>query len=515
MCFGYTPLCSPQCQCVTSSTLGLCTLLAGGYIARKIQCYRNALSAAGNDAKVAAARNVVVVGANEITAETAGVAKETTKPNNTATAMQKEEKADDDASGPKEIPEGSRISDTNDLSNNEDGMNSIDGDHTSLERKIRDHTGSTSSITEADTRNKEGQKIIGDAEFRLVGSNTATLATVKDVTPKAPDKAPPVTPGRAGRCGSQSLLNSASKEHAGEIKDETEDEDDGRIPTIVTEKEKSVSANLHAKSCLGSSEMRQYIAGELPDFKESKSTFPVGSVTKPKFFYDATEKRYIALAHNKDESDTEAVKGGERGLSEVLNDIKNDLDSRSSSAKIPTRILIPLQQISKGHWTLLAINTQASGTGPTTATHYDSKGRFSASRAKDMLASKAQRRITKWVQGAFSTKNKVKFEYCGEQGMLDFHNCGRYVLIKLRGLLDPGATKLSIDDINKSLYRGEEQTNTQEETSGRKNKKQLMKGLLGGMLGLTSRMPNSQGSESDTLPGESSASDGWEMMGEE
>jgi hypothetical protein len=88
-------------------------------------------------------------------------------------------------------------------------------------------------------------------------------------------------------------------------------------------------------------------------------------------------------------------------------------------------------------------------------------------------------------------------------------------LIKLRGLLDPGATKLSIDDINKSLCRREEQTNTQEETSGRKNKKQLMKGLLGGMLGLTSRMPNSQGSESDTLPGESSASDGWEMMGEE
>ena len=254
-------------------------------------------------------------------------------------------------------------------------------------------------------------------------------------------------------------------------------------------------------------------------FKESGETFQTGGVERSVFFYkeeedcNLTKRTYIALAHDEEPDASNVQFSGERSIQTVLQTITTHLQHRDNEGT--TNILIPLQQIRKGHWTLLAINTQASGTGPTTATHYDSKGRFSASRAKDMLASKAQRRITKWVQGAFSTKNKVKFEYCGEQGMLDFHNCGRYVLIKLWGLLDPGATKLSIDDINKSLYRGEEQTNTQEETSGRKNKKQLMKGLLGGMLGLTSRMPNSQGSESDTLPGESSASDGWEMMGEE
>ena len=277
------------------------------------------------------------------------------------------------------------------------------------------------------------------------------------------------------------------------------------------------STTIAPSEALKSEDMRAVI--ETFGFKESGETFQTGGVERSVFFYkeeedcNLTKRTYIALAHDEEPDASNVQLSGERSIQTVLQTITTHLQHRDNEGT--TNILIPLQQISKGHWTLLAITSKPSGKPESnklsvTATHYDSKGQFSLSHIIDIMTPQGLERIKNAVKEYFSTKT-VKCKYVGTQGLLDHHNCGRYVLIKLRGLLDPGATKLSIDDINRSLYRGEEQTNTQEETSGRKNKKQLMKGLLG----LTSRMPNSQGSESDTLPGESSASDGWEMMGEE
>jgi myosin heavy subunit len=269
--------------------------------------------------------------------------------------------------------------------------------------------------------------------------------------------------------GGQALLNSADEDD-GRIKDEdnswTEDEDNSWTEDDFSNysgniaEENSGSTKIDSRSCLPSWAMRKYIIENLPGFEASEATFNTGGVDRPRFFYKKEVGRSermvcIALAHNKRENDAGAEKSGERSLQVVLNDINEYLAIRPSSAETPTSILIPLQQISKKHWTLLEIHVSASLEGGVAATHYDSKRLLSFSRTKDTLFSNAGERITAWVQEAFSTESKVEFKYCGEQGVNDCINCGRYTLIRLRRLLDPETPELSLEEINRSL-NGEE-----------------------------------------------------------
>ncbi|MFM2428491.1 MAG: hypothetical protein RL012_375 [Bacteroidota bacterium] len=271
--------------------------------------------------------------------------------------------------------------------------------------------------------------------------------------------------------GGQALLNSADEDD-GRSKDEdnswTEDEDNSWTEDDLSNysgniaEENSGSTKINSQSCLPSWAMRKYIIENLPGFEASEATFNTGGVDRPRFFYKKEVGRsermvYIALAHNKRENDAAAEESGERSLQVVLDDIKKDLAERKTTTQpLPsTSILIPLQQISKKHWTLLEIHVSASLEGGVAATHYDSKRLLSFSRTKDTLFSNAGKRITAWVQEAFSTESKVEFKYCGEQGVNDCINCGRYTLIRLRRLLDPETPELSLEEINRSL-NGEE-----------------------------------------------------------
>jgi hypothetical protein len=302
------------------------------------------------------------------------------------------------------------------------------------------------------------------------------------------------------------------------------DEDDGFLLDDVdhtssnVSKETGSAAKIDPTSRLGSSELRRYIVSELLDFKASEATLDFGNTGRPIFFYkeDAgpnKERVYIALAHNSDFDDLATAKGGERRLSKVLEDIKKHLGDVPSYS-----ILIPLQQTSKAHWTLLEIKKSTSLAASVSVTHYDSKSRCSLSYLRDISTTKAWPRIKKCVQKTFSVEFKLKRVYDDKQGFWDFHNCGRYVLIKLRHLLDPEAKALSLENIDRSLNR-EEHPNTREKSSGWISKLQNGARSVRDHLsrtrtpsGIKKRTSNDQDRESDTLSEESSDSEDWEVM---
>ena len=211
---------------------------------------------------------------------------------------------------------------------------------------------------------------------------------------------------------------------------------------------------------LNSSHMRTFIS-QL-GFRESEGTFPVGTSKKCKFFYkkgDSSQgKVYIALAHNKEKGHAEAQTSGENSLSTVLEKIKKDIEknlitNETDNSKAPIKLLIPLQQISKKHWVLLELEVDISSltAGKATVKHYDPKGKFSVSCAKDYWTSEARKRIKKWVQATFKDTREEDFkipEYTRKQGASDSINCGRYVLKKLFELLKQENHVMSIKDVN-------------------------------------------------------------------
>jgi hypothetical protein len=141
----------------------------------------------------------------------------------------------------------------------------------------------------------------------------------------------------------------------------------------------------------------------------------------------------------------------------VLKDIKTHLESKTENNEAFIKILIPLQQIDKKHWTLLAIDLSVLTANNETATHDDSKGLISRSYIRDISAPASMDRIKKWVQNSFPNIKEVDCQYCNAQGLWDSHNCGRYTLIKLYSLLNPKAQGLFLEAINK-LLNGEAQT---------------------------------------------------------
>lgn len=123
------------------------------------------------------------------------------------------------------------------------------------------------------------------------------------------------------------------------------DEESGRSTVIIPSQR------------LNSAAMRKYIVTAL-DFEASEETFETGGVKRPVFFHKKedgkpTKRTYIALANNRDPGDRESQTSGEQSISIVLQTIKDDLGSHKGM----TRILIPLQQIGKEHWTLLTITS--------------------------------------------------------------------------------------------------------------------------------------------------------------
>jgi hypothetical protein len=208
---------------------------------------------------------------------------------------------------------------------------------------------------------------------------------------------------------------------------------------------------------LTSADMRTVI--DTFHFKESRDIFETGCVERSVFFYkeeddeNSTKRTYIALAHNKKPNHSKAQRSGEQSIQIVLRQIKDHLSDRSNQGT--TNIFIPLQGIINKHWTLLAITLKPSGTPDSnklsvTATHYDPKGRLSASYVKNAVTSYAPERIKNAVERYFHTKT-VNYEYLGTQGLLDHHNCGRYVLLKLGELLKLDTAPKTIEDINKIL----------------------------------------------------------------
>jgi hypothetical protein len=414
-----------------------------------------------------------------------------------------EKKTNGNASGPKEIPKGNSTSYTSDLSDGKDDTSSIEGDHTKTTDAPFD------AKTKEDPNSEEGQRAIRDKALSPLNSNPEDLATLNNATPD-----------QAGKIGRQVLTKEVpkkgyreKKEGYREKKDETEDEEDSfsivdsiNLPNNVTEGN-DASTKIEPTALLASAALRQYITKKLPDFKAAKDTFEVGGVNRPVSFYKEKEdvhpkeRKYIALAHDKEENNPEAQTSGERSLSIVLKDIKTHLESKTGNNEASIKILIPLQQIRKKHWTLLEIDLSNQS-----ATHYDSKGICSASFLKDQSTSKIKQRIKEWVKEVFPNVGEVDFKYDNTQGLCDNHNCGRYTLIKLHSLLNPEAKILSLDDINKSL-NGEAQTNIHAAIN--KPKEKSLFGVNTVFKRVFERTPNSQDNESSTLSGESLASEDW------
>ena len=190
---------------------------------------------------------------------------------------------------------------------------------------------------------------------------------------------------------------------------------------------------------------------------ESKNKFENGGIQKPVFLYkedsNSGKKTYIALAYNRDPSDLEAQCSGEQSISTVLENIKEDLAKNNNRNN--AKILIPLQQIGKKHWTLLAI-TLTKKDAPSEnneytaeATHYDSKSQQNALRD---WRSKGKKYVDEQVKNHFSAK--VAYKYEGTQGLLDSHNCGRYTLIKLLALINLDQPRKELAAINDMINSG-------------------------------------------------------------
>ena len=193
--------------------------------------------------------------------------------------------------------------------------------------------------------------------------------------------------------------------------------------------------------------MRKVIQELMPDFEAATNTFEVGVFNRPVFFYSPTQRTYIALAHNKGPNNSKACKGGEQSISKVLEEVKSHLESEEDSNE-ETKLFIPLQQIDRKHWTLLEIilgpgTTSENGARTVTATHYDSKSRWSQRKSEYSY-------LEECLKNHFP-EVKVKYEYLSTQSLWDCHNCGRYTLINLYSLINPSGRTLSLEDINQIL----------------------------------------------------------------
>ncbi len=441
------------------------------------------------------------------------------------------------------------------------------------ERGIRGNTLITASIAERDANSEEGRAKIRDVVLNLVGSDSKTIEDSKDVTPararnhgrqmlkklasmERAGKSPNETKDEDDNWSTTDCKHAYGdlvREHAKDSTDETEDEDsswsiadynhayrdfakecaenstdetDDRDDDWSTTDDSDTSdndtrstdgyTNIPFDARLSSMHMRGYITKNFPDFAPSVDSFEAGGIRKPIFFCKEDvgrrkEKVYIAFAHNQENDSEQALTSGEESLQTVLEYIKRDLKDENRNPKAPIRLLIPLQQIRKEHWTLLEIKIASLLESHAAATHYDSKGKRSFSYARDFRPmSNAPARINTWVREFLDNRNGSKkkvvaFKYDGVQPFIDSKNCGRFVLIKLHSLLDPGAQRLSIDDINKVL-NAEAQTSAQAAATQPKEK---------GPRQEFKKTSNSQADdESSTLSQSSSASADWEEIEE-
>ena len=228
---------------------------------------------------------------------------------------------------------------------------------------------------------------------------------------------------------------------------------------------------------LNAGNMRGFIK-ECLDFKASTACFTAGGLQKPVFYYDTSNSEeivYIALAHNRDPSKlTPQDKTnktyqtcGEQDVAETLKIVRADFEKNQD--RKTAKILMPLQQIGKAHWVLLAISTQKGDGTPTrdrpAATQYDSKGNANKVRdvynrlsgvkyVKSLLsrtrgnAMTGNENVEAAVKTTMDENIEMQYKYSGIQKILENHNCGRYTLLKLMELLDPETKIKSIADIN-------------------------------------------------------------------
>jgi len=329
-----------------------------------------------------------------------------------------------------------------------------------LEEKLKDR-----KLDHLDIR--VAQEVIFTKE-ELIGSSKATATATSGVLGKENEQASTGTKnGNGSPQRGNSLIQAEDETSTTDTTAEVEDEDDFDIISLAKESKEEVEdkklapgAKVAADAQLSSSMLRHVI--QQWGFEASKKNFKCGGVEKNLFFYkqdnNSKEKTYIAFAHNEESGHFTAQRGGERSISEVLEEIKNSLEEDKEKKITKFKILIPLQQISKGHWTLLEIRSTPSTTpeknvSPLCATHYDSKGFMTASFFKDFLlpeARKGRQRVEEAVK-ILGEGTKVTHRYKGTQGTLDHHNCGRYVLLQLGKLLELKSAPQTIADINKIL----------------------------------------------------------------
>jgi hypothetical protein len=265
--------------------------------------------------------------------------------------------------------------------------------------------------------------------------------------------------------------------HTDSFGDEDDEEDYGDVPNRSEHGDlqegdvlpEETPVTLDAGERLKSEHMRSFIRNNfIPTsadnpFKSVEKTFQRGGLTKSVFWSQESTSgtmTYVALANDQEESQSNAYKqSGEQSLLIVLKEIKSHI---AMTKKYSFRILIPLQQIDKEHWTLLAIisdpnNKSKNNASTITATHYDSKAMLSASGAKDNIHSlscffsqKISNSGISYVQTCVKKcfEAEMKKEYTGKQILSDSINCGRYTLLKLGELLNLANAPRSKDEIN-------------------------------------------------------------------
>lgn len=206
-------------------------------------------------------------------------------------------------------------------------------------------------------------------------------------------------------------------------------------------------------SRLGSAEMRNYI--KKLNFSPSEGQFESGGVMKENFFYKkgGGESIYIAPANDiVDNGSRDYTLSGERNIDEVITEIISDLqnDGAENGLKNQVKILIPLQQNNKAHWTLLEITLKIqSGTDrhTITSTHYDSKSQYTGVFV-DWLKSTSDY-ISNTITKHFNDI-ELRYIYSGKQGVFDHVNCGRFTACKMTKFLYPDLN-YNIGDIDKII----------------------------------------------------------------
>ena len=203
---------------------------------------------------------------------------------------------------------------------------------------------------------------------------------------------------------------------------------------------------LNPSELLNATAMRSFISSTIGDkFEKSDETFECGGVSRPVFYYrknnNSNSITYIALANDREKNDQDIryIQSGEQSLKIVLDNVKANYDIQKSEHPIG-RILIPLQQIDRRHWTLLDVDF-SNGT-----THYDSKNTV-VSCIANFWHGKGISLVKNTLKKAFPG-SKYESKNTGEQSLQDNHNCGRYTLLKLLRLLELRQDVASIKDIN-------------------------------------------------------------------